>query len=449
MRPPVDSRLVLSTYWPLAASWLMMGLELPAVSAVMARLPDPEIHLAAYGGIVFPLALLVEAPIIMLLAASTALSRDRVAYRKLVRFTVVAAAVLTAIHVLIAATPLYDWVVGRLLDAPADIRSPARIGLLLMTPWTAAIAFRRLQQGVLIRCGHSRTVGVGTGVRLATNVLCLSFGWWSGRWPGIVVGAGSVACGVVAEAIFIAIRTRPVLQELPEHDPEAVPLTRSRFVRFYTPLALTSMITLLALPIGSAAMGRMPGTLASLAVWPVINGLTFTLRALGLAYNEVVVALLERDGAYKPLFRFAVRLAAGVSGVLLLITATPLSRLWFENLSGLNPELVALGRSTLWLAVLMPAASVMQSWLTGILVNRHRTRVISEAVVLHLSVVGVILGAGIVWGGAPGIQVAVTATFAALLVQIVWLVRGARSSIRELTAPGATASPLEAGSSAR
>ena len=54
-----------------------MALELPAISAVMARLADPQIHLAAWGGIVFPVALIVEAPVIMLLAASTALSRDR------------------------------------------------------------------------------------------------------------------------------------------------------------------------------------------------------------------------------------------------------------------------------------------------------------------------------------------------------------------------------------
>ena len=42
-----------------------------ALAATMARLPDPAVNLAAFGGIVFPLALLVEAPIIMLLAAST------------------------------------------------------------------------------------------------------------------------------------------------------------------------------------------------------------------------------------------------------------------------------------------------------------------------------------------------------------------------------------------
>ena len=66
-----NARVMLS---PLAASWALMGIELPLVAAVMARFPEPDINLAAYGGIVFPLALIIEAPIIMLLAASTALS---------------------------------------------------------------------------------------------------------------------------------------------------------------------------------------------------------------------------------------------------------------------------------------------------------------------------------------------------------------------------------------
>ena len=60
-------------WWPLAGSWLLMGVELPLVVATVSRLANPEIHLAAYGGVVFPLSLLIEAPIIMILVASTAL----------------------------------------------------------------------------------------------------------------------------------------------------------------------------------------------------------------------------------------------------------------------------------------------------------------------------------------------------------------------------------------
>jgi hypothetical protein len=54
MPVPLSLRRIVRTWWPLAASWLLMSAELPLVSAVVARLAHPEIQLAAYGGVVFP-----------------------------------------------------------------------------------------------------------------------------------------------------------------------------------------------------------------------------------------------------------------------------------------------------------------------------------------------------------------------------------------------------------
>jgi hypothetical protein len=87
-------RHILKIWWPLVLSWLFMGLEQPLISAVIARLPEPTIHLAALGGVVFPLALIIESPIIMLLAASTALSDHQQAYRLIYRFMMIASALL-------------------------------------------------------------------------------------------------------------------------------------------------------------------------------------------------------------------------------------------------------------------------------------------------------------------------------------------------------------------
>src|SRR5262245_14840636 len=111
-------------------------MELPLVSAAVARLPDARVHLAAYAGVVFPVALLIESPIIMLLSASTALSRDRQAYRALRRFMHGAGAALTALHALVAFTPLYDVVAVSVLGAPAEVLEPGRLGLRIMLPWT-------------------------------------------------------------------------------------------------------------------------------------------------------------------------------------------------------------------------------------------------------------------------------------------------------------------------
>src|SRR5262245_6307673 len=184
---PLEPRDVSSPWRPLAAGALLMGLALPAVSAFVARLPEPRIHLAAYGGIVLPLALMIESPILMLLSASTALARDQDSYRLIRRFMFGLAGSLTVIHAAIAYTPLFDLVVVRAMGAPADIHEPARLGLRIMLPWTLAIAYRRTQQGVLIRFGHARAVGIGTGVRLLSYVVILSAGLWLSKASGIVV----------------------------------------------------------------------------------------------------------------------------------------------------------------------------------------------------------------------------------------------------------------------
>jgi hypothetical protein len=423
---PQKSTVRLSTifemWWPLAGSWILMGLELPMVSAFMARLADPEIHLAAYGGVVFPISLLIEAPVIMLLAASTALSKDWHAYRFLRRFMLMLASALTLLHILVAFTPLYDVLVIGMLGVPNEIVEPARIGLMLMTPWTASIAVRRFQQGLLIRFGHTRSVGIGTAIRLSANLTVLILGLFVEDVPGIVVGTAAVSLGVMIEALFIHIRVQPLVRIL--RDQSAMTsdsLTVRQLLTFYLPLAVTPLLTLLALPIGSAALSRMPRALDSLAVWPVLAGLSFTLRSFGLAYQEVVVALIDRPGAVQTLRRFAEILALATSGLLLFVASTPLANMWFADVAGLSPELTALGVSAIWLVIFMPALSVLESFFQGMLVQGRRTKAITEAVMIYLFMNSTVLVAGTYYGQVTGLYVGLIAVVLGHSVQSFWL----------------------------
>jgi hypothetical protein len=425
---------VVSTWLPLAGSWLLMGLELPLVSAAMARMPHATVSLAAYGGVVFPLALLIESPILMLLTASTALARDRHAYGIIRRFMFVTAGLLTLLHAVLAFTPLFDWVAGTLIGVPEPVREPARAGLRIMLPWTLSIAYRRTQQGVLIRFGRARAVTWGTALRLTTLVTLLGAGMALGTLPAIVVGTIGVIGAVVAEAVFAGFAVRPVLRgplaevEASEASPpltssEASRLTMARFIRFYTPLSLTPLLNFIAMPLSAAAMSRMPNALESLAAWPVLSGSTFTVRSLGFAYNEVVVSLMDRARPVPALRRFAWGLA--VFGVLVLLAgcATPLGQLWFERASALPSGLALLARQSLWFLVPMGAVSVWQSYHMGMLVHAHRTRAMSEAKLLLLVSTVTVLGVGVAWQSIPGLAFASLALTAGGLTEIAWLAR--------------------------
>jgi hypothetical protein len=414
-------------WWPLALSWLFMGLELPAVSAAMARMPQPTVSLAAYGGVVFPLSLLIESPILMLLSASTALSKDLASYRKVERFMWVAGGTLVALHALVAFTPLFDLVVGRILGVPVEVREPARMGLRIMTPWTLSIAYRRFQQGLLIRNRRSYFVGIGTAVRLGANLVVLVLGGLYGRLPGIVVGAIAVTAGVVSEAVFAGLAAHPVVRDiLPLAAPVVPGLTRPRFLRFYVPLLLTPFFTFLAMPLTSAAVSRMPRALESLAVWPAFSGLVFCLRSVAFALNEVVVSMLERPGAWPALKRFTLTLALSTSAVLALFALTPLGGLWFGGVAGLPPPLATLATIGLLLVLPAPALAAGQSLYQGALVHAHTTRGVTEAMVAMLAVTALALVLGVVFWRHAGFYVATVAFTLGNAAQYLWLKSRAR-----------------------
>jgi hypothetical protein len=413
---------IVQTWWPLAASWLFMAAEGPAVSAVIARLADPKIHLAAWGGVVWPLILIIESPIIMLLSASNALSRDWDSYARLRRFMMWAGAILTGVHALVALTPLYYLVVVDVIGAPAEIVEPARLGLITIIPWTWSIAYRRFNQGVMIRFGHSRAVGVGTAIRFCADGLVLALGYLVGSVPGIVVASGAIAAGVVSEAVYAGVRVRPVLRDqLKPAPPVEQPLTLRSFLAFYTPLAITALLYMLAQPMISAALSRMPGALESLAAWSVVSGFVFMLRSTSYANNEVVIALLDEPRAADNLRRFSLTLAGLTTALMLVVAATPLAAFWFEKVSALDPDLAALARMGLWVALPVPGLNAIQSWYYGAVVHSRRTRAITEAVSLYLLVQSGILWAGVARGQVTGLHVGVLALGAGMLAQTVWL----------------------------
>jgi hypothetical protein len=427
-----QQKSIIKTWSPLAAAWLLMGVEMPMITAVMARLTNPEISLATHGGIVFPISLIVEAPVIMLLSASIALSKDWDSYQKIYRFMMILGGSLTILHALVAFTPLYDFIAVNILGVPGEIIESGRIGLRYMLPWTWSIAYRRFQQGVMIRFGHSRSVGVGTMVRLSTDVAVLAFGLIVGTIPGYIIGAASQGFSTLAEAIYSGFRVQPILNQQLKPEPKKENLTWKIFYRFYTPLALTSFLGLIWQPIGSAALSRMPSALDSLAAWSVVSGLIFMLRSLGMALNEVVVALLDQPGSSTELKIFTTRLAVILFSIHLIIAATPLSSLWFTYVSGLSPHLVQLSIIGFWIGLPLSVLSVLQSWYQGAILFSRETRGIPESMAIFLFTILFVLIIGVLQNKVIGLYVGFLAFDLANMAQTFWLWLRSRKTISKL-----------------
>ena len=247
-----------------------MSIESPMLSAFVARMATPEITLASWGSLVYPISLAIEGPIIMLLTASTALTENRKAYNKLFKYMVIMSIVFSLIHFLLAFTPLFYFLADGLMNVPDELLEPGRIGLQIMTPWTIMIAWRRLNQGVMIKYGNSKSVAIGTVIRLVALVFVLSYGKWFTSLSGIIVGSSAVAIAVTVEALYAHSAVQKILNHKLPASSDHAEITRQNFTKFYLPLAITPLATLLIHPIGAAGMSRMPEALSSLASWPVV-----------------------------------------------------------------------------------------------------------------------------------------------------------------------------------
>lgn len=406
---PLKTRRILVFWMPLAGTWLMMAVEGPFLAAVIARLPDAAPNLAAYG-VAFAFAIIVESPVIMLMSASTALVNNRDSYLVFRRFTIALSALMTGVMLIIVMPPVFDTLASW-LNLPVAVASLTHQALILMLPWPGAIGYRRLLQGLLIRHDMTRRVAYGTVVRLVTMCATAFFAAWWLSISGALVGALALSVAVVAEALAVRRMSRRAIRALMDRrKTEGQRLTLSTVVKFYVPLALSSFMAMGVQPMVTFFMGQSRMALESLAVLPVLNGLTFLFRSLGLSFQDASIALLgDHMEQYRPLRNVACTLAIVTSVCLAVIAYSPLSFLWFYDVSGLSIELTEFAIPPLQILVLLPALSVLLSFQRALLVNARTTKVITSATAIEVSGIAMVLWIAIHYFNAIGVMAAVTA----------------------------------------
>jgi hypothetical protein len=401
------TRAIVIFWFPLAATWLMMALELPYIGAIVARMPEPAVNLAAFG-VATSLAWLVESPIMMLLSASTALVHDRASYLALRRFAVLMNLLVTAGMLLLILPPVFDAVAVRLIGLPPEIASRAHAASAVLVLWPASIGYRRFYQGILVRAHLPRRVAYGTVIRLVTMSVTAALLALTTRLPGALLGAMAMAAGVLCEAVASRIMAGPALDALRQHPSSGPGPSLRQIAHFYYPLALTSILTMALMPLVTFGLGHGAAPLESLAVWPIVSAMVFLFRSGGVAYQEVGIALVSADPQHeRAIRRTGLMLGSLTSGALALVAFTALQRLWFEDLSGLEPGLAAFAVWPVRILVALPALEFLLSIQRARWIVAQRTRVITTATVVEglalaiililaigvLDVVGVIAGA--------------------------------------------------------
>ena len=379
----------------------MMSVEVPYIAAIIARMPEPKINLAAYG-VAFSIGLIVEAPIIMLMSASTALVRGVKSYISLRNYMFLINFTLSLIIIFISIPDIFYFLSMKILNLDLETSKNTHLAVIFLSPWPAAIGYRRFYQGILIKSEKTKYVAFSTIFRLIFMSITAYILYITNMFHGAATGAFSLSAGVITEAVAVRIMVSRSLKNLKKTEDNN--LTFLEITKFYIPLAVTPLISIGIYPSATFFMSRGISPLESLAVMPVVNSLIFLFRSIGLSYQEVVIALLSKSREYLPKIKeFALILGVFCLASMAVIALTPISSLWFRHVSGLPDELVKFATLPTVIMFLLPASTVLLSYQRGMLVYFKQTTAITNGTFLEGVSTLVILGLLIGYSGLNGV----------------------------------------------
>lgn len=412
-------RQLVRLWLPLALSFEFMMLEGPAFHAAVSRLPDSQLNLAAWG-LTMSVQMIVESPIIMLISTAIALVDSPAAYRALLRFSLALCAFCTLVALLLAATPLHAFVTRTLMGQPERLAVATLPAMRIMVFWSAFIGMRRFYQGVLVKHGRTKAVSQGTAIRLFFAIAsALLLVLW-GRLPGVQVAACAVMAAVISESVAAYLFARPVVSRSLSGKTAGGTLSQAAIFRFHAPLATTTLLALLAMPLTAAALARLPHRDETLAALPVAFMLLLVIRGFGLSLQEIAVAHYSDPDTRPALVRLGWIVGLVSSAVTVVVALSPLLDLYARRVIGVPPHLMgAIREGVLWGGAL-PLLTALASLARGRLMAERQTIRVYRGMLVGLFVQALGLGWG-VWSQEAGMICASTAFTAGALAELGWL----------------------------
>lgn len=425
VHPVTDTRKLWAIYFPLALSWVCMSIESPISLAVISRLPEPTIGAAGFQ-VLMAISIFIEAPVIDLLSTSTTLGIDRWRYAVLSRFTWIMIGIVTLCHAAVAFTPLFDVVTLRLIGLPPDVAEAVRIPLMIMTPWSGFIGWRRYLQGLMIRHGITKPVSYGTLMRMGVVAISGTFFVMSGSAAtGLIAASIGLVLSVMLESVYIHWASRPVIARYYTYLSEEDDIKRGhrprldfkQILRFHWPLTVSTAITIGTMPIISFALSRTENPAISLAAYQFAHALLWLFRTATYALPEVVISQYSGDASRPILKRFSFWVGFGLSAAALLAALTRTDVWFMRDVLGAAPPVAEVAHLAFWVAAPSPLLTALMSYVRGILTAHHRTKVRLTAISFGMVALSGVLALGI-WLGWNGPVTASIAIVAELIVEL-------------------------------
>ena len=392
---PKDSEATYSaifrTWWPLGAKQLLVFVADPLYIAFIMRMSHPDLELGALYTYGWPFLLLLAAPSFTLNALGNVFGKN-VANVRRTRFVALGVGVVGSMLLsIIAFTPLASFCMSSILDVPEAERPMVRTVLQALTIYPVLKSICMISQGHLIRGGRSYEVLLSRVIRLVVGLVIIVAGYEFRLLQGGLLGAVAILGSLAAQTIYVWAKSTLVRNGLQAHPIDDEVASISRLLRFVVPMSIAPIIGSLTLLSMAAALGRLPGVVASLAVWPVITNFNQIGVSLGKSFDQVTIVhgadAVSRDRLRRFGFLLGLGTMVGTAG----LNASGLLDFLVQHFEALDAETTRITGRVMWILTPMPLLLTLCAYYRGLLVRALLILPILGSKIVELAIVAAVL----------------------------------------------------------
>ena len=362
-------------YWPLSLTGLALLVARQFQNGVLARYPRAAEQITAYAYALCAFSLF-RATLVFVPHMSNRMARSAASKGVCLRFTLTVSLALTVPVVLLGFT---DWgaaVIAAVFGIRGDMLHGVVLYLRLLSPLVVLTGLRQFYSGLLIQIARTGVVTVMTVVHLLTSVAVLVLGLRQDWAPALTLaGSQLAAAGVSVVLLWVSYRA---FWRAPQPSAQDTATYRD-MASYFAPVALTSAMFALSRPILYAFLSREPGSTATIAALKIAFDLALVFHNPLNQFRSLYVTFGAEHR--RELRRFVMYVMAAMSGLMLVMAATPFAGLVLHRLLGVEGEVLVMARQTFWVLCLVPFVISMRNMVHGVALANRTTGCMSAGAI--------------------------------------------------------------------
>ena len=382
-------------FLPLAITSFLMIISHSLFNAGLARLPDPEVMIAAFA-VAKSLMHIFQSPVTMIRQTVTALIDRRANLRITTQFLLLVSASVILLLGITAFSGLSRLIFRSIMGLTGKTLDQAVLMLHILFLFPIMVAIRDYFVGFSLKFRIAPLITTGSVIRIIYVLIFILFIDQMSALPPAYLASLMFIGGVAIEAATLVIGNILLVgcfnnkldqQQKEQTEPiHSARLTYTTIICFYLPLIMTRLIHTTIMPIINSGLARTSEPDLAISVFAVAWSLGMIVLSPFIMFHQVPLNYIDENGMsnQRSVRKFALLLAIMSAAVLFLIAFTDLGYLILTKLIGTSHQVSVRAGDVLKLMCLLPFLMAAREYYWGMLMKRRQTNHIWKGKAINL-----------------------------------------------------------------